>query len=94
MVLGESKPWLLRGNLKMPRSFREPYAAARSETLCGATYLIQFIRCQRAYTFSQMSQPATSPFEGLADLLRRNYSTGFANMQLMIAPRTAHKQQN
>jgi hypothetical protein len=29
-----------------------------------------------------MSQPATSPFEGLADLLQRNYSTGFMNMQL------------
>ena len=39
-----------RGNLKMPRSFREAYAAARSEALRGATYPIQFIRCQRAYT--------------------------------------------
>jgi len=28
-----------------------------------------------------MSQPASSPFEGLADRLHRNYSTGFANMQ-------------
>ena len=29
-----------------------------------------------------MSQPATSPFEGLADLLHCYYSTGFANVQL------------
>ena len=47
---GESKPWLSRGSLNMPRSFREAYAAARSEALRGATYPIQSIRCQRAYT--------------------------------------------
>jgi hypothetical protein len=28
-----------------------------------------------------MSQPASSPFEGLADRLHGNYSTGFANLQ-------------
>ncbi len=48
--IGESKPWLSRGWRNMPRSFREAYAASRSEASRGATYPILFIRCQRAYT--------------------------------------------
>jgi hypothetical protein len=41
-----------------------------------------------------MSQPATSPFEGLADLLHGNYSTGLVNTQLVIEQRTENKEQN
>ena len=47
----------------------------------AAQYIRYYISVVNVRILSQMSQPASSPFEGLADRLHRNYSTGFANMQ-------------
>jgi hypothetical protein len=65
----------------MPRSFRAAYAAARSEA-CAARHIRYDLSVVNVRTLcSQMSQPATSPYAGLADRLHPNYSTGFVNVQ-------------